>query len=909
MGSITSTTMTWSSLFLIVLCLNGAIGDVQQQKIDQVEQTKDSGYSVASSYGQSSGSNDDIQTAAQYQQSAYAGNGPSHGSVGGYSYNQQIQHQQPVQQHQPNFQPIIGYASQSQQGGYDQQSAKLDDYGQQQGPSLNPSQNGYQGGGGGEYGISSNVKSNLGPKKTVILAIPVKLALQEAEKPGYGGSDADKQQQNAAYLPSNSYIGNGDFSKNRPSEQGQAKSYGNGDDSPKNDYRSSSQGYDNRPSFISSNYGQDSYSQNGPSPAYERSKDEGNYKNGGSGSGGNGGDYSSGNQYGYGSGGSNNNNNNNKDNGYGKGSLSYQGKPGGYEPANYVDNGKNQEKYNGYDNDHGDEGKGSYGYKSGYSKDDSPSTSYGDHDDDSSPDYTISEKSKSGGYGSGKYSESESSEYGNGNGKNKYKFGKGDSYPTLSGGGYDGDQDEWQSGYSALSGKGQKYQIEGGTSFSGGDDDDDDSYKPDTESVKAALSNYGSLKDIKIEDYSALLGGKGDMKDYGASIKDLSSLKEYASSLKEKVHPKKLGSYQSHDSDSIEEDYDASTSSLGTFSPSESAGVSGLSSYEGDLSSISGGSYGKGISMKPLKSLPSGYGGSSGLSMGESSFEGYPMGSLGSVHGAGPSMSSLTESYEGSPIGSHFMTSSGFNYGSASTLGGTPGISFKGPSLSPSYTISEGIMSDSIPSVSYGSNIQIPSTTHHSSMPNIPSNIQSYSQPNGSPLSVSGGDNIYGPNSPLDLSSLYGSMMRPSLGPMMPMRHGPYHSGPSNHGPNFASHPPINTLYGKPNSHQKQQQQQSKYGLRFPLYRPSSALSLYKGSSVSAPSKLRTSLLSSLYSSGSSPVKFYLKGSNGKGSSIFGSGLRLASSSSSKKPSSSFTSPFRYTSAIDNLFGQIYKLL
>lgn len=91
-----------------------------------------------------------------------------------------------------------------------------------------------------------------------------------------------------------------------------------------------------------------------------------------------------------------------------------------------------------------------------------------------------------------------------------------------------------------------------------------------------------------------------------------------------------MASYQSHDSDSIEEDYDASTSSLGTFSPSESAGVSGLSSYEGDLSSISGGSYGKGISIKPLKSVSSGYGGSSGLSLGESSFESYPIGNLGS---------------------------------------------------------------------------------------------------------------------------------------------------------------------------------------------------------------------------------------------------------------------------------------
>ena len=200
-----------------------------------------------------------------------------------------------------------------------------------------------------------------------------------------------------------------------------------------------------------------------------------------------------------------------------------------------------------------------------------------------------------------------------------------------------------------------------------------------------------------------------------------------------------------------------------------------------------------------------------------------------SVHGASPSISSLTESYEASPIGSPFITSSGFNYGSASTLGGTPGIPFKGPSLQTQYTISEGIMSDSIPEVSYGPNIQIPHNTHHS-ISNNPSNMQTYSQQSSSSVSGSNGENSYVPNTPLDLSSLYGSMMRPALGPIIPMRHGPYgHHVPSGHAPNFPSHPPINSLYGKPNNHQKPQQ--SKYGLRFPLYRPSSALSLYKVSS------------------------------------------------------------------------------
>lgn len=84
---------------MLILCSTShAVSE--QQKVEQIEQNKeyssDSGYGVAQSYGNA---NDDIQTAAQYPQSSYAGSAPYQPQQPAmYSYNPQ-----PIaQQQQPN---------------------------------------------------------------------------------------------------------------------------------------------------------------------------------------------------------------------------------------------------------------------------------------------------------------------------------------------------------------------------------------------------------------------------------------------------------------------------------------------------------------------------------------------------------------------------------------------------------------------------------------------------------------------------------------------------------------------------------------------------------------------------------------------------------------------------------------
>lgn len=147
----------------------------------------------------------------------------------------------------------------------------------------------------------------------------------------------------------------------------------------------------------------------------------------------------------------------------------------------------------GYDNEKNDgynkyEGNKERDYKSAVD------TSFGEDEDQSS------------GYLKGKGKNYGESSYGS-------ERGKGDSpFPQLSGS-YDGEQDDWQSGgsYNPHQAKGPKYSIEDSSSLSSyssdDDSDDSDSYKTDTDSVKASLGGYGSLKDYEMKDYSSMFSG------------------------------------------------------------------------------------------------------------------------------------------------------------------------------------------------------------------------------------------------------------------------------------------------------------------------------------------------------------------------------------------------------------------
>lgn len=125
-------------------------------------------------------------------------------------------------------------------------------------------------------------------------------------------------------------------------------------------------------------------------------------------------------------------------------------------------------------------------------------------------------------------------------------------------------------------------------------------------------------------------------------------------------------------------------------------------------------------------------------------------------------------------------------------------------------------MGEGMQGMSYGSNIPFQGNGPAQGLP-YPSNE------GGMQIPAAAENHGQGPQ--LDLSLYYGSVMRPSLGPIMPM-------GQISYGPSRPQNPGLqgyagNNLYGKPSD-----QKQGKYSLRFPGYRPTSALSLYKVSSV-----------------------------------------------------------------------------
>lgn len=199
------------------------------------------GYSVASPYGSSSSSPsspssasssgvEELQSAAQYQQAAYSGpavnsgvssaypNGPINVADPAKSYNnyglvqqpapqqvqQQPQSQQPIQSLQPIYQ-LLNYAqSQQSQLNYDQSQQTQQQQQQQpqqlQYPQLPVQQSQLNYGAVVDNGDYNGVKTAINsqnapsvpgapgaPKKTVILAIPVKLALQVPENKGSYG--------------------------------------------------------------------------------------------------------------------------------------------------------------------------------------------------------------------------------------------------------------------------------------------------------------------------------------------------------------------------------------------------------------------------------------------------------------------------------------------------------------------------------------------------------------------------------------------------------------------------------------------------------------------------------------------------------------------------------------------------
>lgn len=190
------------------------------------------------------------------------------------------------------------------------------------------------------------------------------------------------------------------------------------------------------------------------------------------------------------------------------------------------------------------------------------------------------------------------------------------------------------------------------------------------------------------------------------------------------------------------------------------------------------------------------------------------------VHSHNHGFSSLTDSsYEPSSISSPFHATSGFNYGAASTLGGGAGIPFKGASFSPSYTFGESAINEGLPSMSYGSSVQLNS--------NGPPQGLSYSGNEGGAGSVQiSHPESYAASSQFDMPSYYPQVMRPSLGPIMPMGQVSYGpggpQGPESQGPSPYL---VNNIYGKPANHN---QKQSQYAPDFPRFRPASALSLYK---------------------------------------------------------------------------------